>query len=565
MPEAQSSDLMYRLLVQGVRDYAIYLLDPVGVILNWNEGAARAKGYLAEEVVGRNFEIFYSDADRRAGVPHKNLKIALADGHLTTEGWRYRKNGTAFWASVMLDPVRDEHGALVGFAKITRDLTEQRDAEHRLLHLANHDPLTGLPNRAAFAAELEEALPQLWYGATGALHYIDLDRFKPVNDFYGHAIGDLLLQQVAGRLRKLVGPGDFVARLGGDEFAVLQMGSVGEDSVNRMADSIIDSLSEPFGIGDVSAVIGASVGIARAPVDGTTTADLLRNADLALYDAKERGRGCHSRYDSILNERAVSRRILELKLRQAILSKEFQLHYQPVASAQSGEIVAYEALLRWADPASGKMISPGEFIPMAEDLDLMVEIGAWVLREACRQAKSWPNEATVAVNVSATQLRDTNFVGTVREALASSGLPADRLELEITETAVLDSIELASKTLKQLRSIGVLIALDDFGTGFSSLSLVQNLPLTRIKIDQSFVRAIDDTRRSVAVIRAVVSLCKGFDLATTAEGVETEEQRRVLVEHGCQDLQGYLIGRPQPMTPTSSGRTEPSVEVLRYA
>ena len=546
MSDIPTSDLMYRLLVQGVKDHAIYLLNADGVVMNWNVGAQRAKGYSAEEIVGQNYEVFYDLADRAKNIPQKNLEIARRTGHLTTEGWRLRKDRTRFWASVAIDPLYDDQQRFLGFAKITRDRTEQRAAEQRLLHQAHHDHLTQLPNRIAFAEAVEDILPKIWYGAGFALHYIDLDRFKPVNDSFGHEMGDALLRQVADRLRTVVGKDDLVSRFGGDEFAVLQNSCSSRQEASAAAERIIDALCQPFQIGRTTAIIGASVGIAYAPDDGASIIELLRNADLALYDAKSAGRGRHRHYSEALSDRAVCRRVLELKLRHAVNARQFTLHYQPVIDVAAGTTTAYEALLRWNDH-DGKAISPAEFIPLAEDLDLMGEIGTWVLRQACRDACTWSHGETAAVNVSVVQLRDPGFVETVRSALKDSGLPANRFELEITETAVLQNIRQASETLSEIRRMGVSIALDDFGTGFSSLSLVQQLPLTRIKIDRSFVTSIDDTPQSTAVIRSVLSLCEGLGLATTAEGVETEEQLKLLKLQGCRDLQGFLLGKPAPL------------------
>ncbi|MBE7184626.1 MAG: EAL domain-containing protein [Methylobacterium mesophilicum] len=545
MPQASSSDLMYRLLVQGVKDYAIYLLDGDGRVMNWNAGAERAKGYKAAEIVGCNYASFFTEGDRAKGLPARNLATARRTGHFSGEGWRIRKNGERFWASVAIDAVHDEAGEFVGFAKITRDLSEQRDAERRLVHVANHDPLTGLANRAFFNRTLEDQLPQIFYGASMAVHYIDLDRFKPVNDTFGHGAGDDLLEQVARRIEALVEPGDVIARLGGDEFALMQLSAGTRDAAANMASRIVAELGRPFRVGKSRVSVGATIGIAMVPESGHSANEALRNADLALYEAKQQGRGRFCFYDEEIGQRALAKRVLELRLRHAVATESFALHYQPIVDGGSERIVAFEALLRWKDQG-GDFVSPNEFIPFAENLGLMSEIGAWVLRAACRDAAGWPEHIAVSVNISATQLRDRAFVETVSHALLQSGLAASRLELELTETAILSDIESAAEILGQLRRMGVMIALDDFGTGFSSLSLVERLPLTRLKIDQSFVQQMDGSKRSAAVIRAVTSLCKGFGLATTAEGVETSEQRALLVNEGCEGLQGYFFGRPMP-------------------
>lgn len=540
-----TSERMYRLLVQGVTDYAIYLLDANGTVLNWNAGARLAKGYEAEEIVGRNFDLFYPDIERARGIPQQNLRMARTSGHFTDEGWRLRKDGTQFWANVVIDAIHDETGAFIGFAKITRDMTAQRELEHRLAHDAGHDGLTGLSNRTTFFDKLDDELPQIVYGVRMAVHYVDLDRFKPVNDSFGHQVGDEVLRIVAKRLRAVAGPKSMVARLGGDEFAVLQFGSPTVEAAAALADSIVATLSEPIAVRNAVINVGASVGVAHVPAHGDDAATLVRNADLALYRAKEDGRGCFRLYDETMNARALSRGVMELKLRQALIACDFELHYQPVVDAKTLQNVGYEALLRWQDQ-TGQPVSPAEFVPLAEELGLMPQLGTWVLRTACREAAQWENELTVAVNVSAMQLRDRGFVDVVIQALADSRLPPERLELEITETAILADPDLAGNLLQSLRDLGVSIALDDFGTGFSSLSMVKHLPLTRIKIDRSFISEIDGSAKSRSVIRSVIALCEGYGLSTTAEGVETDEQLAALREHGCQDLQGYLFGKAQP-------------------
>ncbi len=547
MTANQVTDRMYRLMVQGVTDYAIYLLDAHGTVLNWNAGAELAKGYAAEEIVGRNFELFYPGADRSRRVPQENLRTARDKGRFADEGWRLRKDGTRFWASVVIDAIHDEAGAFLGFAKITRDMTAQRETEHRLAHEAGHDALTGLSNRSTFLARLDEDCPQIVYGGRLAVHYVDLDRFKPVNDSFGHAVGDEVLRIVASRLQTVAPAPSVVARLGGDEFAVLQFGSPGIEEAERLAGRIVQTLSEPIPVCNAVVVVGASVGVAHAPTHGFEAHDLLRNADLALYQAKSNGRSRYEVYDECMNARALSRGIMELKLRQALHLFDFELAYQPIVDAGSMKTVGYEALLRWRDQ-TGQWISPTDFVPLAEELGLMPELGRWVLQTACRDASLWEDGQFVAVNVSATQLRDKGFVEVVRTVLAETRLPPSRLEIEVTETAVLSDPDLARTILEGLRDLGVSIALDDFGTGFSSLRMVKELPLNRIKIDRSFVNGIDTTSKSLSVIRSVISLCDGYGLSTTAEGVETSEQMEALRRHGCTFLQGFLLGRPQSNT-----------------
>lgn len=536
-------ELMYRLLVHGVKDYAIYLLDADGVVLNWNAGAERAKGYTAAEIVGRNYACFYSEQDRASGLPQRNLELTRQNGHLAMEGWRYRKDGSAFWASVDLDAIYDDDRNFVGFAKVTRDLTEQRASEQRFKHQSLHDALTGIANRAGLVERLEAQFPQIVYGSRIALHYVDLDRFKPVNDTFGHLVGDDVLREVARRLATVAGADAVVGRLGGDEFAVLQFGSPGDQAVADMAEAIVTTLNRPMQIGEKTANIGASVGVAIAPNDGVDISDLFRSADLALYRAKRDGRNCVRFFDASMNQQALARSILELKLRRAVEADDFHLAYQPVVDGRSGTVIGYEALLRWIDQ-TGRHVSPADFVPVAEEIGLMPRLGEWVLRTACREAAAWALPLTVAVNLSATQLADEDLAELVTSILETTCLPAERLELEITETAVLTDLDRATATLKRLRTMGVGVALDDFGTGFSSLALARALPLTRIKIDRSFIADLEAQDTSAAVVECVVALCRGYGLSTTAEGIETERQRNVLLACGCDTHQGYLYGRP---------------------
>ncbi|MBE7183805.1 MAG: EAL domain-containing protein [Methylobacterium mesophilicum] len=541
-PDA-SHDIMYRYLVQGVKDYAIYLLDERGTVINWNDGAARIKGYAAEEIVGKTYDVFFTPSERAADLPAHNLRIARDTGHFSAEGWRVRCDGSRFWAHVAIDALHDDEGRFIGFAKVTRDLSEVRNAERHLKHVANHDPLTGLANRAHFRLNLEDQAPQLLYGAPLAVHYIDLDRFKPVNDTYGHNAGDALLQELAVRLREVAHPTDIVARLGGDEFAILQVEMAKEADALALSQRVVDRLGEPFQIEGNAVRIGASVGVAVAPRHGHTADDLLQAADLALYEAKDAGRDRAVLFDPAMGERAAERRLVELKLRHAVATEGFALHFQPIVDCRTEEITGFEALLRWTDKG-GRAIPPDEFIPLAERLGLMPQIGTWVLNQACREASAWPGNLTVSVNVSATQLRSTTFIDTVCSALFRAGLPAYRLELELTETAVLADIERADAILTELQALGIKVALDDFGTGFSSLSLVNRLPLSRLKIDKTFVATLDGTARTAAVVSAVTALCRGLGLSTTAEGVETVLQKEWLRREGCDNLQGYLFGRP---------------------
>lgn len=674
-PADLDSDVMYRLLVQEVTDYAIYLLSPEGIVSNWNAGAQRAKGYTAEEIVGQHFSRFYTEADRAIDLPRTALRMARETGKFEGEGWRLRKDGTPFWAHVIIDPVRDGAGRLLAYAKITRDLTEKkrqsdrlqevsrnldlalshmsqglclfdreerlvllnarfrqmfalpegacqagmsmaavlgevfgqapashaglaaelarirgqfaspearpsaialelprdgrtiavshrglpgggwvftmdditelRQIEGRILHMAHHDALTDLPNRVTFRQRVESLAQQAAPSGLWSVLYLDLDRFKPVNDTLGHAAGDELLKAVAGRIQRLLRKTDIVARIGGDEFVVLQAECRGLADISALAERMIREISRPFKVKGIQVVIGVSIGIAVAPQNGSDAEVLLRNADLALYRAKEEGRSCYRYYEPAMDLIAQQRHELEQNLRRALREDQFELYFQPLVNLDQGSISGFEALIRWNSPARGK-VSPGDFIPFAEEVGLMPDIGAWVLRTACREAAGWGAPLKVSVNVSPTQFRRADLIETIRRALKESSLPASRLELELTETAMIGDIDATAAILRSIRELGVEVAMDDFGTGYSSLSFLQSLPFTRIKIDRSFVQNLGSRPEATAIIRAVTGLCSSLNVAATAEGVETEEQVALLRAEKCTDIQGYFVSRPCP-------------------
>lgn len=426
-----------------------------------------------------------------------------------------------------------------------QDVTEQRQAAERIAFLARHDLLTGLPNRGVLREELERALAANHRGESFALLCLDLDRFKPVNDTYGHAAGDALLRQVAQRLRDCVRETDVVARMGGDEFAVVQRNAPQPAGAERLAQRILDVLSQPFSVEGQVVHIGTSVGIALAPHDGDDPETLQRHADLALYRAKSDGRCTQRFFEPAMNQRIDARRGLENDLRQAIEQGELALAYQPRFSLSHGGVVGVEALLRWHHPRRGT-VSPADFIPLAEETGLIVPIGQWVLQQACRDALAWPTHVVVAVNLSAVQLLRGDASADVAKALATSGLPARRLELEITESTMLKDATVVLASLHALRDKGVRVAMDDFGTGYSSLSHLRSFPFDHLKIDRSFVRDAPERPDLRAIIRGVTTLAQGLNMCTTVEGVETEEQFAAIRPLGCDAVQGFLHGRPMP-------------------
>ena len=684
--ERRAEEEKFRLLVESVTDYAIYMLDPTGHVVNWNAGAQRAKGYTAQEILGQHFSLFYSAKERQNKIPDVNLKIARTTGRFEDQGWRYRKDGSAFWAHVVIDAIHDESGKLVGYAKITRDVTERREYEQQILrardlaeaqsermtamsrfldtiissipscvlvedavsreillvnrkteqlfgveknsmhgkkpheclppelsdyfnaladtalrnegvhqserqlltasgerilhtraatvrggdartqyvmlivddvtdqraadarihHMAHHDHLTSLPNRILFRQRLNDALRHdgLHERQTAAL-CLDLDNFKNVNDALGHQMGDELLRVIAKRLRAVLREQDTLARIGGDEFAIVLPGLNHYQEASMVAQRLIDVVRPPVNVEGHNLSVGMSVGIAFADAELSSPEQLLRCADMALYEAKRNGRNRYEYFTPEMDAQARARRCMENDLREAITENQMRLYYQPITDSNQKAIIGYEALMRWHHPSKG-LIMPGDFIPLAEETGLIHSLGAWALYEACREAKNWAGGQTVSVNISPIQFKNSALVATVEGALSASGLEPWRLEMEITESVMLDDALGNIRTLQNLKALGVLIALDDFGTGYSSLSYLRSFPFDKIKIDRSFISDMSDSREALAIIRAITGMSRSLDIQITAEGVENREQFDKLKEEGCTLFQGYFFGRPQP-------------------
>ncbi|QZH76479.1 MAG: EAL domain-containing protein [Erythrobacter sp.] len=457
------------------------------------------------------------------------------------------------WWELSGTPMRDGSGNYIGFRGVGSDVTEQRDRDEKIAYLARYDTLTGLPNRLMLTEALGEAMrfSEQWRTRCAFL-MIDLDRFKSVNDSLGHLVGDRLLAKVSERLDYVCSENEQCGRLGGDEFAVVIRDATDHTRVDSIAATIIEHLSQPYIVDNHTLFIGASVGSAIGPRDGQSVETLMRNADLALYRAKDEGGGVHCTYVPSLHADAEERRTLELSLRHAIHKNELELNYQPVVNAKTEGVVSFEALLRWNSKEHGS-VSPAKFIPLAEDTRLIIPIGRWVLHEACKQATRWPEDIKVAVNVSGEQLLEPEFIQSIVQALSETGLRPHRLEVEVTESVFLRDGKTANHTLEQILALGCSVALDDFGTGYSSLGYLRDLRFSTIKVDRSFVQGAAEHRpESLAIIRAVVAMAQSLEMSTTAEGVETIEQAEMIREMGCTKIQGYYFGRPMTATEAHS-------------
>ena len=467
-------------------------------------------------------EVYVDQTQAEAGIQHEYGRVAL-----TVAGLMLLLAAVAGWRGV-------------------RHLREQRHVEERVHYLAQHDILSGALNRASFGEALERAVARhARDGGAFAVLCIDLDHFKEINDAFGHAAGDDVLRRVTERLRSLVRHGDPVARLGGDEFAVLQDAVTGPADVSGLAQRIVEVLAAPHDIQGRAVVCAASVGAAVFGTDARSVPELLHKADLALYRAKSEGRGGFSFYDAALDQQLQAQRDLVRDLREAIAAEALTLHYQPQYDADGCALLGYEALLRWQHPVRGN-VPPGEFIGVAESSGLIEPLGRWVLRRACQQAAGWPEALTVSVNLSAAQFRSDELLATVAEALDASGLPAQRLELEITESLLMSNTDRVLRTLHALSGMGVRIAMDDFGTGYSSLAYLWRFPFDKVKIDRSFTQGLGTDPKVALIVRSIVSLAHSMEIRVNAEGVETSAQMGALQRYGCDELQGYLLGRPAP-------------------
>lgn len=527
----------------------VLVSDTQGQIVHVNRAFIEITGYQSEEVLGRQPSLF------KSGHHSADFYKAMFDslektGEWSGEIWNRRKSGEIYpqWQSIRA--IRDEQGELTHYVAVFSDISAIKDSEHELAHLAHHDPLTDLPNRLLFTDRAEQALASAQVHKRGcAMLMIDLDHFKMINDSLGHNVGDQLLKAVAERLGDLSGQGITLARLGGDEFAVLAESCPQLVQAAALAQRIIDGLKEPFLLGEQQVVINASIGISLFPSDALSASQLLRNADAALFKAKSAGRNGYALYTEELTAHAQQRVEIAFELRRALEQQELRVYYQPVHDLETSHLIGVEALVRWEHPQRG-LVSPAEFIPIAERTGMIAEIDAWVMQHACRQMCQWQADGVtlsfIAVNVSTRLFARSELYQQVAQVLHDTGLDPAYLELEVTESAVMDDPEVALEQMHRLRELGIRLAIDDFGTGYSSLLRLKRLPVQKLKIDQGFVAGLPFDEDDAAISRVIIALAQSMGMQVHAEGIEQAEQARFLLEHGCDLGQGYWFGRPMP-------------------
>ncbi len=529
----------------------VMICDPRGLIEFVNPAFSQLTGYTFEEVVGKSPRVLKSGRHDEEFY-HRLWDTLTEKGVWQGEIWNRRKGGDVFPEWLTINAIYDEQGRVAQYAAIFSDITERKRTEERIKNLAYFDVLTGLPNRRLFVDRLQVAIANAHrHTQSLAIMFLDLDLFKRINDTLGHGIGDSVLVETARRLGQCVREGDTVARLGGDEFVILLPELDHVEDAAKLAERVISLVKQPFVIDQHELYVTTSIGIAVYPDDGQTSELLLKNADTAMYRAKDLGRNSFQLYTQSMNARSFERLAMESSLRHALIRGEFALVYQGKVDLVSGRMLGVEALVRWHHPELG-LVSPVEFIPLAEAMGLIGDIGAWVLKTACAQCKSWHElglpPVRVAVNVSALQFRENDVPDLVQQALAESGLAPQYLELELTETVLMQRVEEVAAVLRELRQMGVHISIDDFGTGYSSLSYLKRMPIDALKIDRSFVNDITEDGDGAEIVSTIINLAHNLKLRAVAEGVETEEQAAFLRSKGCDEIQGFLVSRPVSAT-----------------
>lgn len=541
MNHEQLDDIAYRHFVESVKDYAIYMLNVDGTVATWNEGAFRAKGYTREEIVGRYFGVFYSEAEQLAGLPAHNLELALRNGKYEGEGWRYRKDGSRFWAHVLIDAIYDDRNTLLGFAKVTRDISEQRVIQDEISAMARHDALTGLPNRAELFAFSETLFSANAYRHI-AICTVDLDKFKDINELAGHQAGDRLLKYMASAIGKIIGKDEMAARFDGDEFVVVKPFNQAFE-LDAFCERLYRCCSGKFPLGNREITVDASIGVSVYPQEGTDINALIGNSELAMLRAKGNLVTKICRYEREMDDKTRRRNMMAVDIRRGINEGQFFIHYQEKRALKDKSITGYEALLRWCHPVHG-LIPPDIFIPIAEESGAIVPLGYWVIENVCAESLANQINKKISINVSPIQLSHYNFIDKVRDILKHNAYPLSLLEFEVTESAFIMDKSLTYNILRQFQKMGISIVLDDFGTGYSSLGTLRDFHFDAIKLDRSFLTDVENSVQARSFVRAIVSLSNAIDTPLIAEGVETREQLRILEEEGCDEIQGFLFSRP---------------------
>lgn len=529
-------------------DYALITFDTDNRVVTWNKGAEMIFGYTADEIIGKSGVQLFTEEDRMHDVPARETETANASGRSADLRWHRRKDGSRFWADGVMTPIKNARGRITGYLKIMRDETDRKLAEGRLEELARVDILTGVANRVSFQERLAElSSAALRNRELLVLHLIDLDNFKQVNDKWGHQAGDHLLQQVTQRMRAVSRNTDFIARLGGDEFVILQADVHGPQGGGTLAEKLVDALSAPYQIDGNEIISSISIGIALFPQDASDPEQLLRKADLALYKVKNEGRNGYHYFSEQLDTDAHKKGRMLIALKRAVKSRLFGLEYQPEIDTASGKTVAVEALLRCRDPALADL-NINEVIALAVESGLMPEIGSWVIAEACAQSKRWQAaglpHVKMCVNLCSRELLSPGLARSVSEILQQCNLPAKDLEIEITERDAFDSEGQCASTVADLRALGVSVAIDDFGAGYSALGRLRNLPIDKLKLDQSFLQQVPADPESCAIVSAMISLAHTLKLSVLAEGVESAEQAAFFEREHCETLQGNYFSPP---------------------
>ncbi|MEM7069913.1 MAG: EAL domain-containing protein [Pseudomonadota bacterium] len=542
--QADTIGILLKEYSENLSDW-LWELSPTGVIIRGKHEFEKALNVKSVSLISVNFETACSEFEKANQASLQTLREAFFERRSVRDiEIRSNVGERCYWVSVSGKPINDERGRYIGFRGVASNITERKLHEEQIAHLAHHDVLTGLVNRATFTCELVRKFEQDGEPTTWSILYLDLDGFKSINDHVGHKAGDFLLTSVASRLINLVGKEDIVARIGGDEFAIISNSATDAPSVSALSESLIAEISRPYNFDGKNLIIGVSIGVAIGPRDGEDANTILHNADLALYRSKAEGKGTYRLYEVEMDKAAKEQRNLERDLQQAVPDDQLSVQYQPIVSADNQQITGFEALARWTHPDRG-VVPPSTFIPLAERLGIIAELERKVLRDACVAATRWPKAITVAVNLSAQQFQSQKIIAMVVNALTESGLEPERLEIEITERLFLGNTEEVMYILRELKSMGVNIVMDDFGTGYSSLSYIMNFPFDKLKIDRSFISSLGDNATARNILEVIGDLGDVLDLNVTAEGIETSEQLQLMDEIKCTHYQGYYFGQPQ--------------------